>query len=269
MRCGISTACLFPQRTGQALQRLTGMFSGPLEIFLNTFSELEPQFLRGLKETLDESGCELLSLHPFSSGFEPFLFFSEYEGRFEDGLELYRRYFNACRYLGARLLVLHGDTRHKPGSMELYAERFARLAKVAKEEFGVILAQENVERCRCYNAENIRLLRRYTGDSVRFVLDLKQALRGGQDPFDVLEAMGPQNICHVHLSDNNDRTTCILPGMGEFDFARLFRRLRQGGCEADGVIELYKDGFDGPQQLVRAAEELTRLARSVSEEETV
>lgn len=267
MRCGISTACMYPQDTSQSLHQLTAMRPGLLEVFLNTFRELDETYISTLQETLAATQSRLTSLHPFSSGFEPFLFFTEYEGRFEDGVKLYRRFFEVCRQLGAPLLVLHGDYRAKPGDMKFYASRFAALAKIGAEEYGITLAQENVDRCRCGLPENILLLREYTGDTVKFVLDVKQARRAEQDVFQIVQAMGPENICHLHLSDELQGKSCALPGQGTFDFETMLRYLWKNGCRANAVIELYRDGFDTPQQLVQAADWVDTLMQKIEKEE--
>ena len=41
MQCGISTSCFYPQETAEALSALRGAGVETVEIFLNTFSELE------------------------------------------------------------------------------------------------------------------------------------------------------------------------------------------------------------------------------------
>lgn len=267
MQCGISSACLYPCETSEALAQITALHAGPVEIFLNTFRELEEEYLAGLARTVRAAGSRVTSLHPFTCALEPFLFFTEYQNRFEDGVALYRRYFRACQLLDAPVLVLHGDSRAKPGDMAVYARRFAALAKVAREDYGVTLAQENVDRCRCGLPENVHLLRDYTDDTARFVLDLKQARRAGQDPFALLEAMGPENVCHLHLSDADGQRTSLPPGEGTFDFPRLYRTLRRAGSHCDGVVELYRADFADVHQLADAAGRINQLIADLEKEE--
>lgn len=267
MQCGISSACLYPCETKDALAQIARLQAGPVEIFLNTFRELDEDYLAGLARTVRAAGCRVTSLHPFTCALEPFLFFTEYQNRFEDGVALYRRYFHACQLLGAPLLVLHGDSRAKPGDMKVYARRFAALARVAREDYGITLAQENVDRCRCGLPENVRLLRDYTDDTAAFVLDLKQARRAGQDPFALLEAMDPRNVRHLHLSDADDQRTSLPPGEGTFDFARLYRTLRQAGNHCDGVVELYRADFTDLHQLADSAGRINRLIADLEKEE--
>ncbi len=267
MQCGISSACLYPCETSEALAQIVGLHAGPVEIFLNTFRELEEEYLAGLARTVHAAGSRVTSLHPFTCALEPFLFFTEYQNRFEDGVALYRRYFRACQLLDAPLLVLHGDSRAKPGDMAVYARRFAALARVAREDYGVTLAQENVDRCRCGLPENVRLLRVYSDDTARFVLDLKQARRAGQDPFALLEAMGPENVCHLHLSDADGQRTSLPPGEGSFDFSRLYRTLRRAGNRCDGVVELYRADFADVHQLADAAGRINQLIADLEKEE--
>ena len=52
----------------------------------------------------------ITSVHPYCSGFEPFLLFSDYIRRFKDGINIYKDFFWAASYLGAKVLILHGDS---------------------------------------------------------------------------------------------------------------------------------------------------------------
>ena len=262
MKCGISTACLYPMDTLEALRQVAALGPSCAEVFLNTFSELDPAYVNALCRTREAAGLNVLSVHPFSSEMEPFLFFSGYEPRFEDGLRLYRRYFEVCRQLGAKLLVLHGNRSGRTEiPMERYAQRFSRLCQEG-EQYGITVAQENVGRCQCGHPENIRLLRQYATVPVHFVLDLKQSRWTGTDPLEMAQAMGPENIVHLHLSDSDSASDCILPGRGQFDFGAFFSKLSSGGFSGNAVIELYRDGYKDPEELLRAARQLELLAHT-------
>ena len=53
MSFGVSTACLYPQNTEDALEELGKLGVKPCEIFLNSPSETSPEFARILRE-IDE-----------------------------------------------------------------------------------------------------------------------------------------------------------------------------------------------------------------------
>ncbi len=266
MLCGISTACFYPQDTLKSLGRTLALRPGCTEIFLNTFREWDPPYLEALCRARQEAGVPVVSVHPFTCGLEPFLFFTAYDTRFEDGLLLYRRYFEACRALGAKMLVFHGNHKARPLPMKEYAARFCRLCEEG-ERYGVTVAHENVERCQCGRPEALRELRRYADRPLKFVLDLKQARRAGADVYEVAAAMGPENICHLHLSDEKPGRDCIAPGEGNFDFARLLRTLYAGGFEGSAVIELYRDDFGRPEELRRAMSAIQSIQRQIKEEQ--
>ena len=59
------------------------------------------------------------------------------------------------------------------------------------------------------------------------MLDLKQARRAGVTAVEMMRAMGPENICHLHLSDTDVQYTCLPPGEGHEDLAGLLRELRR------------------------------------------
>lgn len=255
MEIGISSSCYYPQNTLVSLKKALAAGSPAAEVFLNTFRELDPDYLARLDACARQYGRRVLSVHPFTSALEPFLFFSEYENRFEDGLALYRRYFEACRLLGASILVFHGNMRTKAVSLQEYARRLGRLVEEG-ERFGITVAQENVDRCQSGDVASIRALRQYADRPLHFVLDLKQCRRFGCDIREMAEAMGPENICHLHLSDRTDQCLSALPGRGDFDFRGFFRYLREGGCTANGVIELYRGDFGSEEELQDALDYL-------------
>lgn len=261
MRLGISTASLYPMRTEEALALLGEAGVRVTEIFFNSQSELSPDFLARLLRIRDRYGMTVRAVHPFTSGFEPFLLFSEYVRRFEDSLALYRRYFETARALGAPFVILHGE-RAKPVLPDAaYFERFARLSELAAD-CGVRLLQENVHKFRAQSPDFIRAMRAALPRHAAFVLDLKQAVRAGHSPFELMDAMGGA-LCHVHLSDHADGQSCLLPGRGQFDFARFFAELSARRPDADGIVEVYRSAYSEPAELTESARRLEALlARS-------
>lgn len=249
MRFGISTACLYPMYTEQSLRELAAQGFRLFEIFFNSESERCQPLLGELRSILRETGSELKSIHPYTSGFESFLLFTGYQRRFEDGIEFYKRYYEAAAYLGAKILVLHGDRHpvHCGISDEEYFERFAILAEVGEKQ-GICLAQENVNQFRSQNPDFIRRMTAYLDGRVHYVLDIKQAVRAGFDPFEMCEAMG-EHLVHVHLNDNRPGEDCLLPGEGTMDYSRLLALLRRFRYEGDFIIEVYRKNFGGLEEL--------------------
>lgn len=252
MRCGISTACFFPMETRRALEMVANSGAKVTEIFLNTFSELEDSYIASLQKIVQQAGMEVSAVHPFSSAMEGFFFASEYEGRLQDGLQLYRRLFAAARTLGAGKLVFHGDRTVGPSRFDVrqYAKNFITLAKEG-EKFGVTLCHENVSYCRLGAPGAVQQLRPLLGPRAAFVLDIKQVRRFGVPVQQMVSAMG-QDVRHVHISDFDEEKDCLPPGSGNFDFPSFVQGFAQNGYKGDFMIELYRDGFTRPQELVQA-----------------
>lgn len=247
MDVGVSTACFYPMQTELALEAVGELGVNSAEIFINAPSELQPDFIATMKNTAQKYAIKVAALHPYSSGFEPFMFFTGYDRRFRDGLAMYDSFYEAANLLGAGILVLHGDRRGGLLPEEEYFNRFGEMFRRAAS-FGVVLAQENVERCRSRSSGFIERMRKYLGDDVRFVLDLKQALRSDESIFDMLDAMGDK-VCHLHLSDSKGTESCLPPGKGEFDFIAFKKRLRALDYAGCGVIELYRENYRKPEEL--------------------
>ena len=69
MRTAISTACLYPAQTENALETLLKAGFKTFEIFLNTESEVMPSYLLGLKAMLNNNGASYYIDSMFSDKF--------------------------------------------------------------------------------------------------------------------------------------------------------------------------------------------------------
>ena len=259
MRCGISTSCYFPEDTQVAFGHVAEAGAQVAEIFLNTFSEAEPDYV-GRLDTLRRAGpAEIIALHPFSSMLDGFFFASPYVSRMSDGVKLFRRYFEICNILGADKLAFHGDYAQNIGKYALgqYAANFRTLAEVGRE-YGVSLLHENVYYCRLKTPEDVRRFRPLLGECAAFLLDTKQVLRAGQSPREMVDAMAGA-IRHVHISDYTDDKDCVLPGRGRFDFKAFIAHLRETGYDGDLIIEVYSDSFTHPREVAEAMEYVQSL----------
>jgi sugar phosphate isomerase/epimerase len=243
MYLAISTACLYPLQTEFALQELLEQGFRHFEIFANSESELCDEYIETLKKKLNKYNASVYSVHLFTSGFEPLMFFSNYPRRLYDSIEQYKRYFAATRKLGASVLVFHGDRFEGALCVEEYCKRFSLLTRAAKEE-GVIIAQENVSRCKSRSLEFIRSMKKLGGEGeFKFVLDLKQTIRSQTNPFDMLDVMGT-DIINVHISDSTKENDCLLPGCGDFDFTKLYNSLVKINYTGPLVTEVYRHNFN-------------------------
>lgn len=192
--------------------------------------------------TADGGGTRILSVHPFTSGLEPLLFFSDYRRRFADGIAFYQRYFHAANLLGAKLFVFHGDRRNTTRSRRFYFDRFAELCEAGRR-MGVTVAQENVPRCAGYCPDFFTDMRAYL-PGARFVLDIKQCVRAGYSPAEMADAMG-EGLVHLHVSDHGARGDCLAARGGG---ARPCRAAREG---ARVRLRRRRDARALPRQLRR------------------
>lgn len=263
MQCGISTSCFFPQETLEALRLLGSNGIQVTEIFLNTCSETEDKYISQLQNVAQQHNIRVSSVHPWSSPMEGFFFASDYNGRLNDGIKLYRRYFEVCSELGADKLVFHGSYLHAKDSFsfEKYVEHFCILAQIGRE-YGVTLCHENVSYCILANPDTARSFSSLAGQDAAFVLDTKQAYRFGIDAIEMLDAM-QQVIRHIHISDYSAQSFCLPPGQGQLDFKHFLNRLFSLGYKGDLIIELYRDNFDGMEQLIQSKKYIDTILRNI------
>ncbi len=246
MIAGVSTACLFPRPLEESLYDLAVNGVSCVEMFVNTHSELKLGFAHGAANLLKRFDVKCCSVHPFTCEMEQMMFFSDYERRVNDMLEYYKYYFRLMNIVGADVFVFHGAKSVK--SKEGYCERFSKLYRLGKE-FGITVAIENVSRCQSASSAYIRDLEKLLGNEFAFVLDTKQAIRAGEDPFRFLDAAGSKTV-HVHISDSGQLGDCLLIGKGNFRFRQFFDKLNTLNPDCSVVLELYRSGFGGISDLI-------------------
>ena len=170
-----------------------------------------------------------------------YMIFSEYMRRFEESEENFKHYFEIAARLGAKFVNLHGDKPTGKLPVEEYCKRFKILADLGKE-FGVTLCQENVNGYRSADPEFLADMVRILGNDANFTLDIKQCIRSGYTPDEIMEAMD-YKIRHVHISDHSPASDCLLPTRGNFNFKELFSKLKDHGYNGDYVIEVYRNAY--------------------------
>ncbi len=244
---GVSTACLYPMNLEDALYKLAVNNIDCVEIFINTHSEMEKSFVDKIKSILQEYDMTVSSIHPYTCGIEPMMFFTQYERRFFDILDYYKKYFELMNILGAKTFIFHGNKLQNSFPDNQYFERYLRLYETGKS-FGITVAHENVARCTGGSLEFLKDMVRQIGDNAKLVLDTKQAVRRGYNPYDFVKELG-RNIVHIHLSDYNDTSDCALVGTGKLDFVNFFNELKKNRFTGSIILELYSAGYDNIEQL--------------------
>lgn len=242
MAFGISTSCLYPMNTEDSLEQLGKMSVKTCEVFLNSISETTPEFAEKLNEIQNRYGINIVSVHPFSSFSETYMLFGEYERRYLDAFDFYKRCFEFTNMVNAKFSVIHGSLKPAKISEDMYFERFARLISAGKE-FGVTVGQENVNRHLSENLDFLNRMKAALNDDFKLIFDVKQAFRAGYSPIDFAEEF-KTDIVHIHISDHNKLQDCIPPGKGNFNFKKLVSVMESAGYNGDYVIELYRAGFE-------------------------
>ena len=260
MEIGVSTANLYPMRTEDSLEQLLQLGFRTIEIFVNTESEVEPSYIKELKIKAEAYGAHILAIHPYTSGIEPYLLFSSYQRRFEDGLKHYEHIFEAAAFMGASYVILHGDKAGGILSVEDSLLRYEKLYDLGKSR-GITLLQENVVHYRSSEISYILAMRRFLKKKAGFTFDLKQCKRCGLEPSEVIDAMG-DGLKHVHISDHDQNKDCMMPGKGNTDYKSLLKTMQSVGFSGDWVIELYRHNFNSVFDLQESSQYLQDILNS-------
>lgn len=255
MEIGISTACFYPLYTEETINIISDLGCGLCEVFLEAEYEYDKDYINILKKKMNAFNMRAGSVHAFCATFEHQLF-SEYERRRTDALKVFEKVLIACTIIGAKNYTFHGDKRCDDLSMLDFGHYLKCLDDLINlsAQYDVNLSWENVAWCQTSRPEFIKIVRQHS-PALKFTLDIKQARRAGIPPEEYIKAMGA-GLTNVHVNDYNQASTCLLPGEGEHDFARLFCRLRDMGYRGNAIIEVYSSDYSSYAQLKKAMEYL-------------
>lgn len=249
MEIGMSLACFYPMEPERAVEEAAALGIRVCEVFLNTCSELNDTYLHSLRASCDRHDIRVYSVHPFTSFLENYLFFSPYPRRVADATEFYRRYAEAAKILGAKVVNIHGDRGIGLESVSQYAELIKPLLSL-QDQTGIVYSMENVYYNSVNHPEFTAKLRQLVPD-VRFTLDIKQAFKGEQDPYALAEAMGDA-VVNFHINDRDDQHICLLPGSGTVDYPRIGKILDNNHYNGPALIEVYSSNFEDRDEIAKS-----------------
>lgn len=257
MNLGVSSSCYYPLETEIALKEIGKSGIKTAEIFFNAQCELKDSFVDMLCDIKDEYGIKISSIHPTMSLAESFMFFSNYDRRFYEGLDSYRRYSEIAARLGAKYIIMHGGKPNGIFSDEEYCERYMQIKTVTLEN-GVTVLQENVAKHRAGDIEFLREMCRILGSDAEFCFDIKQAIRCGYEPLKMLKEFS-SNIKHYHISDHSLAGDCLLPLNGNFNFKALFDYLNSIKYNGALITEVYNNAYKDFSEISDSVKKLKKI----------
>lgn len=252
MDIGLSTACFYPNLyTENSIEKMKELGFNHGEIFLNTPSEYEEEFLKLLLEKKELHEFKVNSVHAFSSSFEPFLF-DKYDRRRKDMLVHFKKVCKAAQILGASCYTFHGMryTDFNELDTKFIIDRYNELAYIALET-GIKLAQENVSWCMSSDLKFLTLLSKGCKYPVYFTLDLKQAYKANVSIEKYIKVMG-NNIVNLHINDRDEKFPCLLPGKGTLNYENISIELNNVKYSGKGIIEVYSNNYLNYEELTKA-----------------
>ena len=261
MQAGVSSACLYPQHLEEALYDLALNGITCVELFVNADSDINRTRIHTMQEITKRFGVTIPSMHPFACPIEPLMLFTAYDRRVDDMLRYYRQFFAVMQQMGAKIFVFHGNDLAHAMPPEQYCERFLRLVNAGKD-YGITVAQENVSRCQSGSLHFLREMVKILGDDAHFVLDVKQAVRAGESPVNMLHMLG-SHICHVHISDHKEQNPSLPIGAGTFRIRSFMEALHRYSPDCSVMLELYRDNYRGISDLISSYRMLSHIIAGV------
>ena len=252
MEVGISTASFYPDAlTEQSIPLIRKLGAKKIEVFLGSFSEYEEAFCRQLRDSIDEHGLSVHSVHVLSTQFEP-QFFSLSHRQRNDSRNLFLKVFRCAQILGAKVYVFHGPPVRVNTKPKI---DFVRVGWICDEladtagEHGIKFSWENVSWC-WYSFPEFpkRLLEHTKSKNIYFTLDIKQAMQTGRSAMDFLKGMG-NRLINVHAIDFDENKKLTLPGRGIFDFNLLAQELKSLDYSGPVFLEVYRSNYGHYREL--------------------
>lgn len=267
MQIGMSTASLFNRcHLEEAPAKLAQFGVEICEVFLNTFSEYEEDFISILLEQIQKAGIHVFSLHPMGTQYEPQLF-SLYSRQRADALAIYERVLRAGKRLGAQYYIMHGPASLGGAVKNMQLERIGPIVRELCEmaqAYHMAIAWENVSwGLYAYPAFGPALQEAAGTELLHFTLDIKQAKRSGYCPIEYLSQMG-NKLANVHICDYVQTPEGIrpaLPGKGQCDFTALGMALRASGYDGPVLFEIYSDLYQDDGQLLKSYNYIKRCLK--------
>ncbi len=250
MKIGISLACFYPEHPEEVISKVSSLGFDTAELFLNTLYETEDSYIKDFLNRCEKSGLEIYSLHPFTSALENYMFFSPYDRRIKDSMVFYERYCHVAKFLGAKVINIHGDRGMGLKDIDAYCECLKPFAQIS-DKYGIIFSHENV----FFNSINhpgfVEKLKQKLGDNIKFTFDIKQANKGGTDPYKLCSAMG-DSIANFHINDFDDNNICLLPGFGNVDHKKIVDIIKSNGYCGPALIEVYRNNFKSLEDIEKS-----------------
>lgn len=261
MIIGVSTASLYPLHAEDAFSELCGLGIKNIEVFANSVYEGSEKCTSDILSLKDKYEVNVTSFHPFSSPMESVFLFSEYDRRIDEMITLYRCFFHSMNRLGAKIFVVHGAILSSKCPPQHYFRQFRLLAEVGRE-YGVTVAQENVSYCLSGKLDFLKEMKKELGEYAAFVLDLKQARRSRENPFDYIKELS-DSVVHCHLSDADGESDCMPLGKGDFDFTQLLKQLDDKGFDGAMIVELYRQNYSEFSELRESVDYLSEICDKI------
>ncbi|MBR5742820.1 MAG: sugar phosphate isomerase/epimerase, partial [Clostridia bacterium] len=207
---------------------------------VNCEYEWSDDYIDLFRALLEEREMRVASIHPYQSGSESFMLFSDYPRRRRESVEYYKKCIRAAARFGARYFILHGPGRSAEEFRPLYPHEIEVYRELLDYggEAGVEVLQENVRKFLSAFPETFRHLAEAVPD-LGYNLDFKQAIQSDQIIEDMIDAMG-ERIRNVHINDLDIHRRCRLPGEGRLDYRDLLTRLKNVGFDGVLVTEVYR-----------------------------
>ncbi|WP_461204728.1 sugar phosphate isomerase/epimerase family protein [Clostridium sp. DL1XJH146] len=263
MKIGMSSACFYPDMDVEdSVEKMKNLGFDCGELFINSPSEFNDKFANILLEKINEHNFKVVSIHGFSSFFEPFMF-SKYKRRRDDMMKYFSDLCKLGKKIGADSYTFHGMRLVDRNVLSLpeIIDRYNEISYIAAEN-GIKFSQENVSWCISSDLNFIGELKEKIENPLYFTLDLKQANKARKNPIDYIKVMGDK-LVNFHINDYDDENVCLLPGNGAVNYNEIFSELKKVNYNGEAIIEVYRNNYENYVELSKCKDYLEKIHHSL------
>ena len=156
---------------------------------------------------------------------------------------------------------MHGGKPNGVLTDEEYCQRFMAIKEECRKN-SVTVLQENVVNYRSGDIDFLRSMKNILGDEAEFCFDIKQCIRSGYLPMELIEEFY-DNIRHFHISDHSIAGDCLLPLNGKFDFEGFFKFLKNKDYNGALMTEVYRFSYKQEKEIFESYNKLTKITGEI------
>ena len=233
-KLAFSTGAFYTYKTADAVRMIHNAGFQNIELMPQCHKDLTIETLKDVEKI----GVHIASIH-YPLCFFPILYNANpdmYEESkcFSDNLAAF------AYEAGTQFVVIHPEADYKDKGGDIVAKPIRRNIEYlasALEKKGIAIVMENHPTGAGSSPDTLEKYVRSMGiANMRIMVDITEVAEGGKDPIKFINAL-KETPAHLHLSDYNEKSKHLPPGMGSFDWKVIIKQLKERSYKGFYTLE--------------------------------